>query len=246
MFSGFIGVLDSGIGGLSVLKKLVKNLPNEKFIYLGDNLNAPYGNKSKRELLSLTINNINILCSHPLKAIVLACNTLSTNLLHEIRECVCVPIFPIFPPIEICEIKMKKTLLLATCATAKNYKRTEWCDVVGLEGLAGEIEEKIFNLNSIDLALNMREKSYGDFIDEKGWYDTVILGCTHYEFIKNKILDHFCPQKVTCGADFLLKNLKHHFIASKSLVKHSQNQVMFIGDSAGLNKELFESYILIN
>ena len=79
MNNQYIAVIDSGIGGISVLRELIKSFPCEKFLYFGDNKNTPYGNKSKRDLLNLAIHNINILKSYPIKAIVLACNTLSVN-----------------------------------------------------------------------------------------------------------------------------------------------------------------------
>lgn len=245
MFLGYIGVLDSGVGGLSLLKKLVDALPNEQFLYLGDNKNAPYGNKPKRELLSLTIKNLSLMQTYPLKAIVVACNTLSTNVLYEIKKFCSVPIFPIFPPVELCKIKRRKTLLLATCASADNYSSDKFCDVLGLMDLAGEIERKMFNLDKVNFLKNLREKSRGNFIDKKGYYECIILGCTHYEFIKNKILDHFCPQYVLSGADFTTKNLSKYIYKKKSLVNCLKNQVLFIGECSRVN-EAFYNLVYFN
>ncbi len=242
MFLEFIGVLDSGIGGLNVLKKLEKVMPNENFIYFGDNANAPYGNKSKRELLSLTISNINFLLMYPLKAIVLACNTLSACLLNEIKDYVSLPVYPVFPPVEVCKIKKEKTLLLATCATASNYKSDELCDVVGLKSLAEEIEQKSLDLNLVDFATNIRYKSQGVFADKKGYYHNVILGCTHYDLIKNKIIDHFCPQKIIDGADFAVKNVLKNIQNQKTLVKCLQNRILFIGKNARKNYDVYNIY----
>ena len=86
MHNGFIALLDSGIGGISVLKELVNRFPNESFLYFGDNLNAPYGNRNKYDMLSLVMKNIDEIKRYPLKAIVLACNTLSVNLIAEIKD----------------------------------------------------------------------------------------------------------------------------------------------------------------
>ena len=98
MCNDYIGVMDSGVGGLSVLKRLVEVMPNQAFLYFGDNQNAPYGNKSKRELLRLVTSNIIYLLSYNVKAIVVACNTLSMGLMTEIKEFSPVPVFFVFPP----------------------------------------------------------------------------------------------------------------------------------------------------
>ena len=79
-----IGIIDSGAGGLNTLKELLKlNCANE-YIYLGDTENLPYGNKSREELLSLTLKNISLLLDNGASAIVLGCNTLSVNLYSEL------------------------------------------------------------------------------------------------------------------------------------------------------------------
>ena len=89
----FIAIIDSGIGGISVLKKLVEQFPKENFIYFSDNDNVPYGNKTDNELLYLSMKMINNLSQYNLKAIVLGCNTLSVKVLHKIKHYIDIPIF---------------------------------------------------------------------------------------------------------------------------------------------------------
>ena len=82
MNNDYIAVLDSGIGGISVLNELLKLMPNQNFIYFGDNKNAPYGSKNLKTLLELTKSNLDYLTSSfNLKGLVLGCNTLSVNFL---------------------------------------------------------------------------------------------------------------------------------------------------------------------
>ena len=145
-----IAVIDSGIGGISVLKSLTLNFPAEHFIYFGDNDNAPYGNLSKLKLLQLAMQSIDFVKSYNVKAVVLACNTLSVNLFNEINEYSCLPTFCVFPPVEQCELSGQKTLLLATDRTAKNYKTSKYLDVVGLKDLASIIEKNVLNLDRFD------------------------------------------------------------------------------------------------
>ena len=239
MTGGYIGVFDSGIGGISLLTKLLKLLPNESFIYFGDNKNSPYGNKSKRELLSLAISGVEQLKGYGLKGLVLACNTLSTNVISELSSYLSIPIFGVFPPIEQCVINGDKTLVLCTLKTRECLRKVKGVDVVGMLNLARDIEDNAFDLSKVDFRSNLYEHSIGDFIDKKGAYDRVILGCTHYEFIKNEILDHFRPQKIISGNDFTAKLVAKYFASTKSLVNNKRNRILFIGENAQFNSDFF-------
>ena len=100
MTDSFVAVLDSGIGGISLLKSLARALPEKRFLYFGDNSNAPYGNKTKEELFKLTAQNIDYIKQYNIDALVLGCNTLSVNLIDEIKNYSKLPVFGVFPPIE--------------------------------------------------------------------------------------------------------------------------------------------------
>ena len=239
MRDGFIGVIDSGIGGISVLKELSKLMPNEKYLYYGDNLNAPYGNRSQRELLSLAIKGVDKLKAFKIKALVVACNTLSVNLLEDIKHYSNVATFGVFPPVESCQIKKEKTLLLATAKTAKKYIPSENLHVVSLLNAVSEIEANALNTSLINFSKELRDNSVGCFIDEKGYYKNVILGCTHYNFIKNQIFDHFRPQKMFGGELFTAKLVSKYLQSKKSLVNYKRNQILFIGESAKINSIIY-------
>ena len=239
MTNGYIAVFDSGIGGISMLNELIRLMPNERFIYFGDNENAPYGNKSKRELFELAISGVERLNSFPIKALVLGCNTLSANLIGEIRGYSKVPTFGVFPPIERCVVNGERTLVLCTVQTREKIKNHYGVDVVGLKNLASEIERCAFCLNDVDFSKNLSLYSVGKFCDKKEYYDTIILGCTHYEFIKNKISDHFRPRKILSGNFFTAMKVKKYFENHKSLENNYQNSVIFIGENAGFNQNFF-------
>ncbi len=199
----FIGILDSGVGGLSLLKILNEKVSGERFLYFGDNQNAPYGNKSIRELKSLTINNILYMCSFGLKAIVVACNTLSVNLLNFIKELSDVPVFGVFPPIERYLVSNKKICLIATNRTAERYKNINNLKSIGLDYLAESIEKNMFNLKNIDIDFHLPKFDFN--------YDVLILGCTHYNFIKDTIFKHKKPPRIDFGekytVDMIIKDL---------------------------------------
>lgn len=235
MKSQFIAVIDSGIGGISVLTKLEKKFPNEQFLYFGDNDNAPYGNRSIQNLLSITLSNIDYILKYNVKAIVLACNTLSVNLRAEIEQYSSLPTFAIYPPVEQCMLENNRTLLLATNRTAKNYINTKKFYSVGLENLAERIEKNLHRLNSLTNDELFNECFDNKIINKKGYFDTIILGCTHYNFIKNQIFDHFQPRKIVDGRKNLILRLQKYLTNNKSLEKSKRNSTLFIGKNADKN-----------
>ena len=94
-----IGIMDSGFGGVSTLKQAVKLLPTENFVYFGDNANAPYGNRSVREIQNLTLAAASHLESANVKAILIACNTATAAALHLVQERLSIPVVGIRPAI---------------------------------------------------------------------------------------------------------------------------------------------------
>ena len=95
-----IGLFDSGIGGTSIWKEIHNLLPNEDTIYLGDSKNAPYGEKSKEEIISLSCKNTEFLLNQNCKIIVVACNTATTNAIKELRTKYNIPFIGIEPAIK--------------------------------------------------------------------------------------------------------------------------------------------------
>ena len=81
-----IAVFDSGVGGISVLRELVKLMPGEDFLYFGDSANAPYGNKTTEEVRRLTLHNANMLLNRGVKALVIACNTATSAAISDLRQ----------------------------------------------------------------------------------------------------------------------------------------------------------------
>ncbi len=240
MNKGYIALLDSGVGGISVLNQLVKILPNERYLYYGDNYNAPYGTKSIFTLKEITFKNIDYIKHYNIKLLIVACNTLSVNLLKDIAQYSGLTTFGVFPPIEKALIEGKKNLLIATERTAENYKGIKGLTAVGLKTLAKDIEENAFNLENLDLSNSLRNTT-DLFSNEKGYYDNIILGCTHYYFVKNKIVDHFRPQKIIFGENFTAKAVKNYLKNTKSLVNNKENKLLFIGENAKNNRLFFEN-----
>ena len=244
-----IGIIDSGIGGISVLLKLDEILSANTFIYYGDNDNAPYGQKGKRELLSRALNCTLQMNSYNVENLVVACNTLSVNILPELEYYSRKKCFGVFPPVEK-NLLFNKTVLFCTPKTALNYQNVKNLYVVSLPCLAKEIENKILSLERINLdeqlSIAFDHPYTYKFKSKTEMYSTIresvlVLGCTHYVLIQNKIFNHFQPQKILSGNDGLIVAMKERVESLKSLDNIKKNEILFLGTSAEYNKKIFEN-----
>ena len=197
-----IGLFDSGIGGISILEKLKELLPNENFIYLADNRNCPYGNKSKKEIISLSNKNCEKLIELNCKIIIIACNTSTTNSIKKIREIIAIPIIGIEPGLKpaIHYTKTKNIGILATEKTlgsklffeTLNQNRIDDIHIheqIGYE-LVNLIEEGSHSKQNLYKIL---EKYLVPMINKK--IDCLLLGCTHYNHIKD-IIEEIIPEDI--------------------------------------------------
>src|SRR5690242_2594334 len=95
-----VGDFDSGVGGITILHELLRELPNERFVYFGDTGNCPYGVRSEREIQELSIAGARLLLDHGAKIIVVACNTASVSALKELREAFTIPFVGVVPAVK--------------------------------------------------------------------------------------------------------------------------------------------------
>ena len=184
-----IGLFDSGIGGTSIWKEITTLLPNENTIYLSDSKNAPYGQKSKEEIINLSIKNTEFLLSKKCKLIVVACNTATTNAIKLLREKYSVPFIGIEPAIKPAALNTKSKIvgILATKGTLNSELFEKTSSTIEKEiiihekvgkGLVELIEEG--KIESTEMRQLLR--SYINPMLEKG-VDSLVLGCTHYPYL---------------------------------------------------------------
>ncbi|MBY8963238.1 glutamate racemase [Flavobacterium sp. D11R37] len=183
-----IGLFDSGIGGTSIWREINNLLPNEDTIYLADSKNAPYGQKSKEEILHLSIKNTEFLLEQNCKLIVVACNTATTNAIKELREKYSIPFIGIEPAIKPAALQTKTGTvgILATKGTLNSelFHKT----VAGLHdikimeqvgfGLVQLIEEGKLGSAELDTLL---EQYLKPMIEAN--IDCLVLGCSHYPYL---------------------------------------------------------------
>lgn len=189
-----IGFLDSGVGGLSVMKEAIKIMPNENYIYFGDSKNAPYGTKSTKEIRDLTFKVVDFLISKGIKGLVVACNTATSAAVSELRK-----VYPDMPLVGIepaikpaVELnKPGKILMMATPMTIKQEKFNlllnkykDKGDIVPIPcpGLMEFIESGIMEGEELENYLKQKLCIYNS-----NEISAIVLGCTHYPFVKDTI-----------------------------------------------------------
>lgn len=192
-----IGIFDSGMGGVSLLRDALELLPGEDFIFYGDNKNAPYGDRSLEEILELTSGAADFLLHHGVKALVLACNTATSAAINVLRQKLAVPVVSIEPAIKpACEAPGEgKVFMLATIATTRlpRYQalKSRMPDPnrvidVGISGIVGRVEQGILGIGEFDDILDKYLAQYHGMTA-----DGVVLGCTHYIFPAEAIRTYF-------------------------------------------------------
>lgn len=189
-----IGVFDSGVGGLTVAREIMRNLPSEKIVYFGDTARVPYGSKSKENIIRYSRQIIHFLMEQQVKAIVIACNTASAFALDAVRDEFDIPIIGVIEP--------------GARVAAEETKNRR----VGVIGTVGTIDSGIHAayLKKLNPEITVMGKACPLFVPlvEEGWLhdpvtmavtarylqefkdrnvDTLILGCTHYPLIRSSI-----------------------------------------------------------
>lgn len=195
-----IGLFDSGIGGTSIWTEVNKLLPNEHTIYLADSKNAPYGQRTKQEIINLSFKNIDFLVKQGCKTIIVACNTATTNAITEIRKEYALPIIGIEPAIKPATLltKTSKIGILATKGTITSAffasKVKQYHDIEIYEQIGHHLVQLLENGKKDSPELLALLKSYINPMIDQG-IDTLVLGCTHYPYLK-PLITSFIPNNI--------------------------------------------------
>lgn len=221
-----IGVFDSGIGGLTVLRELLHRFPNENFIYLGDTARLPYGTKSANTVRRYCEQNMKFLISKNVKAIVVACNTASTQIFESRFENR--PVYNVIDPgseLAAQKTKNKNIAILATRGTIK----------------ANTYENKIKKINP---SLQVFSVPCPLFVSlaEEGWHDdpitdqiatrylsdlknknidTVVLACTHYPLLKKSIQKNFSNETLLIDSGEAIADIMEQDFKNKKIIPNS-------------------------
>ncbi|MCY6959180.1 glutamate racemase [Clostridium brassicae] len=248
-----IGFFDSGVGGLSVLKKSIELLPNEDFIYLGDSKNAPYGVKSVEEVRKLSFQAVEFLLQYNVKAIVVACNTATSAAIEQLRkEYKNIPIIGIEPALKpAVELNKRGTIvIMATTMTLseKKFNRLmnkykDKANIVPLPcpGLVELIEKGVLQGSEVNQFLKDKFS-----ILDKDEIASVVLGCTHYPFIKNELSNVLNKDVIIIdGSDGTSAQLKRQLKRNKMINLKGEKGAVHIYNTLDDKEVLDISYKLL-
>ena len=207
-----VGMFDSGVGGISVLREAVRMLPNERFIFFGDTKNAPYGTKTKEEVLALSRRVVETLLDKGCKAIVIACNTATSAAAASLREEYAdIPFIAMEPALKPASLLHRDgvVLALATPGTIAGEKYAHLYALYG-EGVVSlpcgglmEFAER-GELDGPGLHTYL-ENLFRPYAGKK--VEAVVLGCTHYSFLKRAIGAYFPGIPLIDGNEGTVKQL---------------------------------------
>ncbi|MBP5678816.1 MAG: glutamate racemase [Bacilli bacterium] len=234
--NGKIGVFDSGLGGLSVLKELMKLLPNEDYLFYEDSIHNPYGVKSEEELIEITSHIVDYLLERDCKIIVIACNTATTSCMKKLRELYPQMIFVgTVPAIKVAyDSHCKHTIILSTPYTTKSKRVQE------LIHDYTDKDQELFNISGGDLAhlieLGEMEKVKALLQDLLLPYqdnaDSIVLGCTHYSLIKKEIQEVLPNALLLDGCVGVSQEVKRQLESHHLLKESSSGSLEIVNDKS--------------
>ena len=221
-----IGIMDSGVGGISVLRKAVELLPHENFIYFGDNANAPYGVRPVEEICTLCERVIDRLLKQDVKALVIACNTATAAYAATLRKSAAIPVIGMEPAVKPASLARSggKVLALATRATLSLEKFSRLMDHYG-EGVipivgTGLVELVEGGLADTPEAQQVLAELFAPYKNEQ--IDGIVLGCTHYPFLRRQIQAFFPEARIFDGREGTVRQLRRRLQETGSLSTQAQ------------------------
>lgn len=228
-----IGVFDSGIGGLTVLKKIIEILPNEKYIYYADKDNVPYGTKAKEEVKKYIEQAVEFLISKDVKTIVIACNTATSIAIKELRDKYTIPIIGIEPAAKpaVENRREKRVLIIATPTTIKEEKlkylieklnATQYVDLVAMPRLVEFAENGDFKSDSVKeyIQAELKEFNLQD-------YSGLVLGCTHFPFFKETLSQIFLKDIQIIDGSVGVANRLKNILEENNLIGNNQLKIEY-------------------
>ncbi|MBR3264430.1 MAG: glutamate racemase [Erysipelotrichaceae bacterium] len=212
----YIGVFDSGLGGLTTVRSLIEKLPQENVVFLGDTKNVPYGSKNREEILSLACNNIAFLRQYDLKAIVIACNTVDSNVGDKLRRESDIRLLGVLDPAAKKAAEITVNGRIGVLATEMTVRSETYKNRIHIYNSKAEVFQA-----ACPLLVPMIES--GDFINKKEAtkkalldylkpliaedIDTLVLGCTHYDVLIDMCKKEYPDLKIVSSSRLVIDDL---------------------------------------
>ena len=191
-----IGVFDSGLGGLTVVREIMRNLPEERMVYFGDTARVPYGNKSKETVIRYARQIVNFLKQQKVKAIVVACNTASALALDTIRPEIDLPIIGVVRPGTDMALKATRNKRIGVIATDSTIRSNLYQTLLVEKDPEVQVFARACPLfvplveegwTKDPVTRMVAERYLGEILEQK--IDTLIMGCTHYPLLRSLLRD---------------------------------------------------------
>lgn len=239
-----IGVFDSGVGGLTVIKKMQEKLPGLSFIYLGDNARTPYGNRSRDIVIRYGEEDVEFLISRGAKAIIIACNTASALAGEHLKNKYKLPIFEVITPAaeEAVALGGKRIAVIGTRATINSGAHR-----MALE----EISPDVVVLNqSCPLFVPLVEENWVNRPEakmvarryltplKKNNVDSLILGCTHYPLLRRIIQDKVGRRVKLIDPAEAVVNVLSKYVSTQKDIDYSGSEEYFATDTGSRFQEI--------
>lgn len=257
--NGPIAVIDSGVGGVSVLLELAKQMPNENFIFFGDSANAPYGEKSADEVRRLTFNIAERLFAKGAKALVVACNTATAAAVRRLRETYPdVPIVGIEPAIKPAVLYGEQVLgktdgssAVLVMATPTTLEQEKFGRLVGeYEGRAQIIPLPCHELARLIEKGDLDSPELVEYVSELlapyHDVDSAVLGCTHYPFVRHLIEKNLPSAAVFDGAEGTAREARRR-IEAAGLAREctEQGRIEFLSSKSDETADMYRKFLEI-
>jgi len=250
-----IGIFDSGIGGLTVVKEIFKHLPDYQLVYFGDTARTPYGNKSKETILKYAIQNTDFLLSKGAKIIIIACNSASAVAADKLKKHFPnTPIFEVITPAVEQAAKISKNKKIGVIGTRATIASNIYKDKISTNGDQFEIFGKACPLFVPLAEEGMLKKPVTKLIAKQYLYpiklkniDTLILGCTHYPMLKSIIQEKIGKKiKLVDPAEQTTLKLSKFISENKELENNldkSDNHQFYFSDLSPHLSELAQKWL---
>ena len=251
-----IGVFDSGLGGISVVRQLHAAMPNERIIYFGDSANAPYGVKTPQEVRNLSFKIVEHFAKLSVKAIVIACNTATSAAVDDLRNHYNMPIIGMEPALKLaCDLGGGKPQRVIVAATSLTLKERKFADLMNrftqnhkiFPQPCPDLVEIVENgdLGNKNIVMSALHKYFDSY--DLNSIDSVVLGCTHFVFYRDYFRE-FLPDcvKIVDGNAGTIHHLKSVLESSGQLADANNNGSVLLTNSDSSNRISELSKSLLN
>lgn len=253
-----IGVFDSGVGGLTVAREIMRQLPSENIVYFGDTARVPYGSKSKNNIIRFSRQIIHFLQTKQVKAIVIACNTASALALDVVREEVDIPVLGVVEPGARAALEVTKTGKVGVIGTEATIRSAMYEKIihtldpkVSVVGKACPlfvplVEEGFAKHRVSDEIVDYYLSSFKDTE-----IDSLILGCTHYPLLRTKIREYMGEQMTLVNPAYetamdLKKLLEERQMLNQNSSEEWPSYSFYVSDAADKFKRFANSILPYN